>query len=119
MNESDSEIINSILKNNGYELSKSIEDADIVLINTCAIRENAENKIWNRLQDIKGMKNSQKNNLRNKKLITGVLGCMAERLKEKLIEKNKIVDLIVGPDAYRSLPTLIQAIQVNKINKNL
>lgn len=112
MNESDTEIINSIMTKNNYIPCSDILEADIVLINTCAIRENAEKKIWNRLEDIKGLKKSQKYSFGKKRIITGVLGCMAERLKEKLLERSKVVDLIIGPDAYRSLPSMLAAIEV-------
>ncbi|KAL9648543.1 hypothetical protein ABK040_012657 [Willaertia magna] len=114
MNVSDTQIIASIMKKSGYELVHSEEEADIILLNTCAIREGAENKIWTRLHELK------KKRYQNKKLkqylpdeITisgiqiGVLGCMAERLKTKLIETN-MVDVVVGPDQYRDLPNLLK-----------
>ena len=110
MNESDTEIVNSILTNAGYEATKHFKDANIVLLNTCAIRENAESKIWNRLTELRAIKNKTKKSA--DKLIVAVLGCMAERLKDSLVEKNKAVDIIVGPDSYRDLPRLIDAIQV-------
>jgi tRNA-N(6)-(isopentenyl)adenosine-37 thiotransferase enzyme MiaB len=106
MNESDTEIVNSILQNAGYIPTKLFSEAQIVLLNTCAIRENAESKVWNRLNEIKALKTKGKD-----QMIVGVLGCMAERLKDILVEKNKAVDIIVGPDGYRDLPRLINAIQ--------
>ncbi len=101
MNLSDSEVIASILAENGYATQEQEEDADVVFLNTCAIRENAEEKIWNRLNNLKAVKRQKP------ELIVGVLGCMAERLKAKLLEQEQLVDLVVGPDAYRDLPTLL------------
>jgi tRNA-2-methylthio-N6-dimethylallyladenosine synthase len=101
MNFSDSEIVASIMAENGFDTTDSAEKADLIFLNTCAIRENAEQKIRNRLVHLKGMK-------RNKpELVVGVLGCMAERLKTKLLEEEKMVDMVVGPDAYRDLPNLV------------
>ncbi|MFM9052968.1 MAG: MiaB/RimO family radical SAM methylthiotransferase, partial [Bacteroidota bacterium] len=80
-----------------------MDEADLILLNTCAIRDNAEQKVWSRLREIKSAKN------KNEDLVIGVLGCMAERLKNELLEKEKLVDLVVGPDAYRDLPNLIAA----------
>ena len=105
MNFSDSEIVASILKNEGYTTTKEIESADIVLINTCSIREKAEQTIRTRL------KNFQKIKSNNPTLTIGILGCMAERLKTKFLEEEKIVDLVVGPDSYRELPQLIKEIE--------
>lgn len=102
MNYSDSEIIASILAENGYKTINSEDGADVIFLNTCAIRENAESRIWTRLRDLKALKNKRQGDL-----VIGVLGCMAERLKAKLLEKEKLVDLVVGPDAYRDLPQLI------------
>ena len=110
MNISDSEIINGILTKSGYNITRNISEADIIFLNTCAIRENAENKIWSRLNEIKAMKKKS-----NKNLITGVLGCMAERLKIEIVEKSKAVDIVAGPDAYRDLPNLINSLNVKKI----
>lgn len=114
MNESDTEIISGILQKAGFIKEMNFEDADIVFLNTCAIREGAENKIWKRLETIRAFKHKEK-----KQLITGVLGCMAERLKEKLVEKNKVVDIIVGPDAYRDLPRIISSLDVQLISSLL
>jgi len=102
MNFSDSEIITSILQKEGYHITPSFENADLIFINTCSIRDKAEQTVRKRL--------SQFNALKKKKpeLLIGVLGCMAERLKTRLLEEEKIVDLVVGPDAYRDLPLLIR-----------
>lgn len=105
MNVSDSEIVGSIMKGIGYEQNDTPEDADVIFINTCSIRDNAEKRVKKRLQEIRAMKK------RNPKLTVGILGCMAERLKEKLIEEQEFVDLIVGPDAYRELPGLIKTVE--------
>jgi len=102
MNVADSEIVMGILQNCGYGITKSVDEADVVLINTCSIRENAEQRIYGRLGNFKTIKNSNPN------LIVGILGCMAERLKKDLIEDKKLVDLVVGPDEYRRLPDLIE-----------
>lgn len=101
MNFSDSEIVTSILAEEGYQTTQDADDADVVLLNTCAIRDNAEQKIRHRLQHLNAIKRQRP------EMVIGVLGCMAERLKAKLIEEEKVVDLVVGPDAYRSLPGLI------------
>src|SRR5690606_29460045 len=101
MNFSDSEIVTSIMKDCGFDTTSEFENADVIFLNTCSIRDNAEQKVRNRL--------SQFNTFKKKKpsLMVGVLGCMAERLKSKLLEEEKIVDMVVGPDAYRDLPNLI------------
>jgi tRNA-2-methylthio-N6-dimethylallyladenosine synthase len=101
MNVADSEVVVSILSKAGYEPTENIKDAGLILINTCSIRDNAEQRIWGRLKAISHLK-KQKNDLR-----IGIIGCMAERLKEKLIETDQLVDLVVGPDAYRDLPFLV------------
>lgn len=101
MNFSDSEIVASILLDNGFETTKDYKEADVVFINTCSIRENAEQRVRNRLKEFESAKN------RNPGMIVGVLGCMAERLKSKFLEEEKLVDVVVGPDAYRDLPNLI------------
>jgi tRNA-2-methylthio-N6-dimethylallyladenosine synthase len=102
MNVSDSEIVASVLKEGGYGLTHDLSEADVVLINTCAIRENAEQKVRRRLDELRSEKTK-----RNPDLRLGVLGCMAERLRHKLLEQEKLVDLVVGPDAYRDLPNLL------------
>jgi len=102
MNTADSELVVSILQKDGYQHTEDINEANIVLVNTCSIRENAEQRIRGRLGFFKVLK-------RNKaSLLVGIIGCMAERLKEKLIEQEQIVDLVVGPDAYRDLPGLLR-----------
>ena len=101
MNVADSEVVVSILKGAGYEPTENIKEAGLILINTCSIRDNAEQRIWGRLKAISHLK-KQKNDLK-----IGIIGCMAERLKEKLIETDQLVDIVVGPDAYRDLPSLI------------
>src|SRR6185312_511353 len=105
MNFSDSEIVASILKNEGYTNTSSPEEADVILMNTCAIRENAEQRARQRITEFKTLKKE------NPSLVIGVLGCMAERLKTKLLEEEKLVDMVVGPDAYRSLPDLINNVE--------
>jgi tRNA-2-methylthio-N6-dimethylallyladenosine synthase len=100
MNYSDSEIVASILQNAGFDTTSQIEDADLVFLNTCSIREKAEQTVRNRLNHINGFKKKKP------EMMVGVLGCMAERLKTKLLEEEKIVDLVAGPDAYRDLPNL-------------
>lgn len=104
MNISDSEIVLSVLSKYGYNESTDIEQSDVILLNTCSVRENAENKIKSRLSHLKRYKKNHPSR------IIGILGCMAERLKKDLLEKEKIVDLIVGPDEYRKLPGLIESI---------
>ncbi|MEZ5008789.1 MAG: tRNA (N6-isopentenyl adenosine(37)-C2)-methylthiotransferase MiaB [Chitinophagales bacterium] len=101
MNFSDSEIVASILSDNGYGVTNDFNEADLILLNTCSIREKAEDTIRNRIKVFTQTKR------KNKDLLVGVLGCMAERLKGKLLEEEKLVDMVVGPDAYRTLPTLI------------
>ena len=101
MNLADTEIVLGILQNYGYAITKEIENADVVLLNTCSIRENAEQRIYGRLGNIKTAKKDNPN------LVIGVLGCMAERLRKDLIDEKKMVDVVVGPDEYRRLPELI------------
>ena len=102
MNFSDSEIIASILQTSGFGSTKDVEQANLILLNTCSIREKAEQTIRKRLTEFKKIKR------KNPSLLIGVLGCMAERLKSKLLEEEKLVDIVVGPDAYRTLPQLIE-----------
>lgn len=101
MNFADSEVVASILQNENYAPTPNVEVADLILINTCSIREKAEQTVRKRLQSFKQLKRQ------NKGLLVGVLGCMAERLKSSFLEEEKLVDLVVGPDAYRTLPDLI------------
>lgn len=107
MNVADSEVIASVMQLAGYTPAESLEEADAVFLNTCSIRDNAEQKILNRLEFFHSMKKKRKN------LIVGVLGCMAERVKDDLIE-NHHVDLVVGPDAYLTLPELIAAVETGE-----
>ncbi|MFN3852095.1 MAG: tRNA (N6-isopentenyl adenosine(37)-C2)-methylthiotransferase MiaB [Spirosomataceae bacterium] len=102
MNFADSEIVASILRDNGFATTSKYEDAELILLNTCAIRDNAEQKVRNRLQHLIPIKK------KNPLVKIGVLGCMAERLKAKLLEEEKVVDMVVGPDAYRDLPRLVE-----------
>lgn len=102
MNFSDSEIVTSIMQNEGYSPVTDFEEADIILLNTCSIREKAEQTVRNRLMHFNGLKKKKPG------VTIGILGCMAERLKTKLLEEEKIVDVVVGPDAYRDLPGLIK-----------
>ncbi len=101
MNVADSEVVASILSDKGFVITYDINDAGLILINTCSIRENAEQRIWSRLRTIKHLKKKRKD------LVVGMIGCMAERLREKVLETDKLVDLVVGPDAYRELPVLV------------
>ncbi|MGY4383634.1 tRNA-2-methylthio-N6-dimethylallyladenosine synthase [Pedobacter sp. UYP24] len=105
MNFADSEIVASILLDQGFETTGNYKEADVVFINTCSIRENAEQRVRNRLSQFGVEKR------RNPKLIVGVLGCMAERLKSKFLEEEKLVDVVVGPDAYRELPQLLSEVE--------
>lgn len=102
MNFADSEIVASILIDKGYTTTQNFEEADLIFVNTCAIRENAESRVRQRLQDYKKIKKN------NPDALIGVLGCMAERLKSQFLEQEKLVDMVVGPDAYRDLPNLIE-----------
>ena len=104
MNFSDSEVVASIMSKKGYNTTRNIDDADVVLINTCSIRDNAEKRVRNRLTEFKKKKSD------NPEMVVGILGCMAERLKKSLLEQEKLVDLVAGPDAYRDLPNLINEV---------
>ena len=108
MNFSDSEVVASILKNKGYELTNNSQDASLILLNTCSIRDKAEQTVRNKLKNFNSLKKN------NDKLKIGVLGCMAERLKEKFLEEEKIVDLVVGPDSYKDLPNLLNEVENNQ-----
>ena len=105
MNFADSEIVNAILIERGMKPVRDAEHADIVLVNTCSIRENAETKVWNRLKEFRKLK------ARNKLLTVGILGCMAERIKDQIIEEEQLVDIVVGPDSYRAIPRLIEEVE--------
>ena len=102
MNLSDTEIVSSIIAKSGMKLIEKPDEADVILLNTCSVRDNAERKIHERLIHLKQYKK------KNKELVVGILGCMAERMRNKLIEEKKIIDLVVGPDEYRKVPTLIE-----------
>jgi tRNA-2-methylthio-N6-dimethylallyladenosine synthase len=105
MNFSDSEIVASIMAENGYSSTSNLQEADVVFINTCSIRENAEQKVRGRL-DVFRMAKKQK-----PEMVIGVLGCMAERMKAKLLDEEKVVDLVIGPDAYKDLPNLLDQVE--------
>lgn len=105
MNLADSEVVASIMAGNGFKTTQNIQEADVVFVNTCSIRDNAEAHVWGRLREIKHQKKT------NPGMIVGVLGCMAERLKTQFLEKEQIIDLVVGPDAYRDIPQLITQVE--------
>ena len=104
MNVADSEVVASIMKMDGYSMTENIEEADAIFVNTCSVRDNAEQKIYGRLQYFQSLKRKKKS------LIVGVLGCMAERVKEDLIHVHH-ADLVVGPDSYLDLPNLVGAVE--------
>lgn len=103
MNLADSEVVSSLLHNDGYVFTKSLDHADVALVNTCSIRDHAEQRVISRLGEFKRYKSD------NPELVIGVLGCMAERLRNKLLDQLKLVDIVVGPDEYRKLPGMIDA----------
>ena len=102
MNVGDTEIVVSIMQGEGYVYTEHIDEADVVLINTCSIRDNAEQRIWGRLRELRGLRR------RHPSLLIGIIGCMAERLKERLVEGDDAVDIVAGPDSYRDLPRLVR-----------
>jgi len=104
MNVADSELVVSIMIDDGFSMTDDVENADVIFINTCAVRENAERKIRNRLAALNIYKRKKPG------LIVGILGCMAERLKEQLVQEEQILDIVAGPDSYRSLPTLVKEV---------
>ncbi|GMH44867.1 hypothetical protein BSKO_12819 [Bryopsis sp. KO-2023] len=110
MNVSDSEVVMSVLASKGYTETKDLTDAHLILINTCAIRDKPERRVWNRMVDFRKLKNSARKENRDVPVV-GVLGCMAERLKHELLDVEKLADLVVGPDAYRDLPRLLDVVQ--------
>ena len=114
MNFSDSEIVASILSKEGFTTTKDITTADLVFVNTCSIREKAEQTVRKRLEFYNSIKKSS-----NPKMLVGVLGCMAERLKEKFLEEEKLVNIVVGPDAYRDLPNIIKEVEDQKTSVNV
>jgi tRNA-2-methylthio-N6-dimethylallyladenosine synthase len=105
MNLADSEVVASIMADKGFKTTQNIKEADVVFVNTCSVRDNAEAHVWGRLREIKHQKKT------NPGMIVGVLGCMAERLKTQLLEKEQIIDIVVGPDAYRDIPQLISQVE--------
>src|SRR5205809_1588064 len=113
MNFSDSEIVASILQNEGFGATRNYEEADLVLLNTCSIREKAEQTVRKRLTEFRKIKYAKPG------MLVGVLGCMAERLKSKFLEEEKLVDLVVGPDAYRTLPVLIEEAESGQKSVNV
>ena len=113
MNFSDSEIVASVLYNEGFGATRNVEEADLILLNTCSIREKAEQTVRKRLTEFRKLK------LQRRNMLVGMLGCMAERLKANLLEEEKLVDLVVGPDAYRSLPQLIKEAETGQKGVNV
>ena len=113
MNFSDSEIVASILQDEGFGATRNFEEADLVLLNTCSIREKAEQTVRKRLTEFRKIKEAKPG------MLVGVLGCMAERLKSKFLEEEKLVDLVVGPDAYRTLPVLIEEAETGQKSVNV
>ena len=109
MNFSDSEVVASILSEQGYNTTQILEEADLVLVNTCSIRDKAEQTVRKRLEKYNAVKRDH-----NPKMKVGVLGCMAERLKEKFLDQEKIVDMVVGPDAYKDIPNLLEEVEDGK-----
>lgn len=112
MNVADSDIVVSILKNKNFVKTDNTEEADIIIINTCSVRDNAEQRIWNRLDFIKSLKRNKKN------LKVGIIGCMAQRISDKLLE-NDVVSFVAGPDSYRYLPDLINEVDINLKGANV
>lgn len=119
MNVSDTEVVWSILKEHGYSKTSDIGSADVVLIMTCSIREGAEQKIWHKLDHIRGLKRRRMENKKLMPLKVGILGCMAERLKKKLVEKEKSIDIVAGPDSYRDLPRLLSLVTEDQAAVNV
>ena len=113
MNVGDSEIIIAVMNAAGYGYTERIEEADVILVNTCSVRDNAEQRIWGRLREFRRFKRQKPS------LIVGVVGCMAERLKEELLEGDDIVNLVAGPDAYRTMPALVAAAEEGEKSVNV
>jgi len=112
MNVADSEVVAALMKEKGYELTDRMEEASLILVNTCSIRENAEQRIWGRLDVFRQQKQ------KHPQTRVGVIGCMAERLKDRLIEREKSVDLVIGPDAYRALPDMLEKVEAGQKGVN-
>lgn len=112
MNVADSEVVASILADS-YAITEDIKSADLILLNTCSIRDNAEQRIRKRLRELQSLKKH------NHQLLIGLLGCMAERIKEQLLEEEKALDFIAGPDAYRTLPELIAKADNGELSFNV
>ncbi len=106
MNFADSEIVNSIMIEQGHKAADTPENADIIFVNTCSIRDNAERRVWDRLKYFRSLRTRKQQNK-----TVGVLGCMAERIREKFLDEEKLVDLVVGPDAYRDIPNLLEQVE--------
>jgi len=106
MNFSDSEIVNSIMTDRGLTATEEPEKADVIFVNTCSIRDNAERSVWDRLKYFRSVKRNS-----NPDMVVGLLGCMAERLKESVLEREKLVDMVIGPDAYRTIPSLLDEVE--------
>lgn len=119
MNVNDTDIIWSILKDVGYMKTESIQEADVILVVTCAIREGAETKVWNKLKHFRVLKRAREKQNLKPQLKIGILGCMAERLKHQLLEKEKIVDIVAGPDSYKDLPRLLTLTDSNQTAVNV
>ena len=113
MNVGDSEIIIAVMNAAGYAYTEHIEEADVILVNTCSVRDNAEQRIWGRLREFRRYKRQKPS------LVVGVVGCMAERLKEELLEGDDIVNLVAGPDAYRTMPALVAAAEEGERSVNV
>ncbi|MDR0566100.1 MAG: tRNA (N6-isopentenyl adenosine(37)-C2)-methylthiotransferase MiaB [Prevotellaceae bacterium] len=113
MNVNDSEVVASVMRDHGYAMCSAAESADLVLLNTCSIRDNAEQRVWGRLAELRALKR------KNPRLMLGVIGCMAERLKERLLEQEQSVDVVVGPDAYRELPSLVSMAKAGQKGVNV
>jgi len=112
MNVNDTEVIFSIMGNHGYSRTEDMADADIIMANTCSVRDNAEQRIWGRIDQFNLCRKNKPN------VIIGIVGCMAERLKDQLLDSHK-VDLVVGPDAYRTLPDLVEAVSPDNPQMNV
>lgn len=120
MNVNDTEIIWSILKSNDFKKTTDVLDADVILIVTCAIRESAETKIWNKINHFKNLRDKRAVQRKNgPRIKIGVLGCMAERLKERILEKEQSVDIVAGPDSYKDLPRLLALTENNQVGINV